>query len=190
MRSTILFALLCCLSVPLAAQSTGCAFETIFTGGADDAFALPADPVHLSPALGGYIFVRNPKTYDDTAIDRHFGDSFKVDQCLICSQICSAEIEIELQGSGGLDCNDTLFIGQAGGMAVYADTIHPGGCVAEVPDDIMERWKQSVTTSSVRTINLDVKTLQDLVCDLNYPWLDVIVQDDHAVDSIRLIVRY
>lgn len=192
MQRIILAVLLSVLSLPLAAQSTGCAFETIHTGGADDAFALPADVPHRSPDLINYLVPRNPKDYDDTAIDRHFGESFKLDQCLICTQICSAKLEIELQGSGGLDCNDSLFAGRAGGMAVYSDYIYPGGdCSGPAGGgDVYTHWKRAVTATTVRTIELDVKTLQELVCDLDYPWLDVVVQDDHAVDSLRLIIQH
>ena len=182
MHRFILGSLLLFLQLPLAAQSTGCVYEMILTGGVDDAFALPADAVH-----------RSPKDYDDNAIDRHFGDSFKLDSCLICTQICSAKLEIELQGGGGLDCNDSLFAGEAGGFAVYSDYIYPGGDCSGPggnSSEIYQLWKRALVTTNVRTINLDVKALQELVCDRGYPWLDVVVQDDHAIDSMRLIIEY
>lgn len=191
MRGFILVTFLSLFSIQVSAQSTGCLFETIQTAGSDDAFVLPADSVHRSPGLASYLSSRNPKDYDDLTIDRHFGDSFKLDACLICEQVCSAKLEIELQGTGGLDCNDSIFVGQAGGLPVYSDSIYPGGCeFAPGNDDMYTQWKRSVVATSVRTIDLDVKALQDLVCDLNYPWLDVIVQDDHAVDSLRLIIQH
>jgi hypothetical protein len=193
MRKTLALTFLLLLSAPLVAQSAGCVFETIQTGGVDDAFTMPADAVHRSPALSNYLATRNPKDYDDTAIDHHFGDSLKLDACLICDQICSAKLEIELQGSGGLDCNDSLFAGQAGGFAVYSDYIYPGGDCSGPSgpsSDVYSQWKRSLTTSTSRTIDLDVKALQDLVCNLDYPYLDVIVQDDHAVDSLRLVIEH
>ena len=193
MKSAILI-ILTLLAFPLAAQSSGCAFETIETGGVDDGFALPTDATHPSPQLAGYLYTRFPKDYDDTAIDHHFGDSFKLNQCLICEQICSAKLEIELQGSGGLDCNDSIFAGEAGGFAVYSDYIYPGGdCSGPFGGntDVYQQWRRALSASTVaRTIDLDVKALQELVCDRNYPWLDVIVQDDHAVDSLRLIIQH
>ncbi|HEX7830381.1 MAG TPA: hypothetical protein VF787_12035 [Thermoanaerobaculia bacterium] len=190
MRTSLVVFLLLCLSVPLAAQSTSCAFELTLTGGADDGFASPDDPTHRSPGLSNFIVSRFPKDYDDMSINRHFGDSFKLDECMICNQICSATVEIEVQGTGGLDCNDSLFIGQAGGTPIYLQTIIPGGCDSVPATDVYEQWYAKTSSTSVQSISLDVKALQELVCDNNYPWLDVVVQDDHGVDSIKLIIKY
>ena len=192
MRTFILATLLLFPVGAFGANSPECAFETIRTGGVDDAFLLPADPVHRSPGLAAYLATRNPKSYDDTTIDRHFGDSFKLDECLICESMCAATLEIELQGSGGLDCNDSLFVGEAGGLAVYSQSIKPGGCeFQQVPSDTYAFWRVGLLEeSTVRTIDLDVGALQELVCNRGYRWLDVIVQDDHAVDSMRLVIRH
>lgn len=186
-----LISLALCVS---AFADNDCAFETIHLGGAPDGFVLPADATHRSPDLVNHLQTRNPKDYDDQTIDRHFGDSFKAGDCIICDALCAARIEIVLKGSGGLDCNDSIFIGRAGGTAVWSGPINPAGCndssgpIGTIPIPELVRYEGTVSDTLVRTIDLDVKALQDLVCGEGYPWLDVIVQDDHAVDSLRLVL--
>lgn len=177
----------------IKAQShSGCAYEVIFTGGTADAYALPTEGRHPSPGLANYLFTRNPKDYDDPAVNRHFGDSFKLDACVICNQLCSAKLLIELQGNDSLACNDTIFIGRAGGTALFSGPLNPSGCptTPDDPNHNLISWFEIVSDSLSRTIVLDEKQLQDLVCVEGYEWLDVIVQDDHTVDSMRLVVEY
>jgi hypothetical protein len=189
---TSLMLMMLLFSAPQLADPS-CPFQTIQTGGVADAFVLPADTTHRSPGLVTFLSTRNPKDYDDLTIDRHFGDSFKLDECLICDSLCSARVEIELQGTGGLDCNDSIFIGEAGGVALWSGPIYFGGCFFYDDASFNQQynvWRLAQSPSTTRTIDLDVKALQDLVCNKQYPWLDVVVQDDHGVDSIKLVLEH
>lgn len=196
MRSAIFSFFLLAVCLPVIAQQSqthaGCAYEIIRPAGVADGFQLPADVRHPSPALAAYLQNRFPKDYDDMAADHHFGDSFKLDACTICDQLCSAVLEIELKGTGGLDCNDSIFIGRAGGTAVAFGPIYLSGCPVgpEDPNTEFAVWKQALAGTFSRTITLDTKALQDLVCLEGYEWLDVIVQDDHGVDSMRLTIQH
>jgi len=201
-KGLVFTAVLFAVSLPLAA-GTGqrirpalpvadgaCPFETIHTGGVADAFAAPNDAIHPSPALTTFLASVSSKSYDDLAINHYFGDSFKLDECSICGQLCSVKVEIVFQGTGGLDCNDTLFIGQAGGAALFSGDLVPGGCNANEPPPITSPTHAAAVDITTKVIDIDPKAFQDLVCFQKYPWLDVITQDDHAVDSMRLVIRH
>lgn len=202
MRSRIVFlaiGLFICSHALFAAQKkklvvqthSGCGYEVIHTAGLADSYNLPTEGRHPSPDLANYVYTRNPKDYDDPASDHHFGDSFKLDACTICNQLCSAQLIIELQGNDFLACNDTIFVGRVGGTALFSGPINPSGCPEPLDNPIFNfvRFDEAVSDSISRTIVLDPKELQDLVCLEGYEWLDVIVQDDQTVDSMRLVIE-
>lgn len=173
----------------------GCAYEIIHTGGISDGYTLPTEQRHPSPAVAVFLHQldkENKKDYDDTRPNLQFGDSFKLDTCTICDQLCGAKLVIEMQGNDILACNDTMFVGKFGGTALFNGPINPALCVDGASYPVLEyaRWDEVIQDAVVRSIDLDVKKLQDLVCIEGYEFLDVVVQDDHSVDSMRLIIQH
>ena len=196
------------VAVELVERQSQCPTVIVYQGGKADNFAPGIDPVHPSLALDallqGHLPGHNPVAYDDaTDCDHWFGDSFKLDACVFCCGICSATLEITLRGCGsGLDCNDTITVGQApfsgaGGYVLWSGLIDPNGCPGggtpgdlELPDIELkssDRPRASGPTI-VKTIVLDPRKVADLICERKITYLDVFVQDDRIVDSMRLII--
>jgi hypothetical protein len=187
-----------------------CPTVIVYELGAADNFALPADAVHPSLALDTFLQATAlpnlpPIAYDEgTSCDHHFGDSFKLDSCTFCCGICSATLEITMHGCGsGLDCNDSITVGQApfnhGGVVLWNGYVNGTGCPndpANPPIDQTPRPDVAAPTRRtgmgtppiVKKIELDPRKLEELICDRKVRYLDVYIQDDQVVDSMRLVI--
>ena len=182
-----------------------CGTVVVYELGKADNFALPTDPTSPSLALDALLQTGHPKDYDAPECDRSFGDSFKLDPCVFCCGICSATLEITLRGCGSaLECNDYIYVGQApfrgsGGYVLWEGYVNephcggttPGGPV--LPPDLESsqtrqtgrRPQQSVV---VKKIELDPRKVAELICRREIDTLDIHVQDDQIVDSVRLVI--
>lgn len=195
-----------------------CPRTIIYQRGNADGFAPGIDPVHPSLALSTFLtsaaMPGHPDVaYDDASdCDHHFGDTFDLDECVLCCGVCSATLEITLRGCGSaLDCNDSITVGQApfnaGGYVVWNGYINGAGCPGGGPvgpndppplSDLARgatktqtaRLANGGTSAStvVRTIQLDPRKLAELVCKRHVNQLDVYIQDDQVVDFMRLII--
>ena len=190
-----------------------CPTVIVYEAGVADNFALPADAVHPSLALDAFLQATAipgypPVAYDENGnCDHHFGDSFKIDSCNICCGICSATLEITMRGCGGsIECNDSITVGQApfntGGVVLWNGYVNGTGCpndpgpspVNPTRPDVASttRRPDNPTTSAspviVKKIELDPRKLEELVCERHIRYLDVYIQDDQIVDSMRLVI--
>lgn len=198
--------------IPVVIVEQLCPTVIVYQRGVADNFLSGPDPVNPSLALSAFLTsIANPSfppvAYDENAnCDHPFGDSFKLDSCVFCCGICSATLEITLRGCGSaLDCNDSITVGQApfngpGGYVLWNGYIDPNGCPNGPigPDDpppteskrtaAYARGPTSPSATIVKTIPLDPRRIAELICQRKIATLDVYVQDDQSVDSMRLII--
>ena len=187
-----------------------CPTVIVYERGIADNFGGGTDPVAPSLALDALLQTGTAVPYDAPAgCDVWFGDSFKVDDCVFCCGICSATLEITMQTCGSsLDCNDAITVGQAPfsgtGFILWQGLADPNGCPGgpgpgdPLPVDInpaadrapagAARRTTGQTGSVTRRIPLDPRKLQALVCEKKVRSIDVFVQDDRRIDSMRLII--
>lgn len=201
-------------TIPVAIVETRCPTVVVYERGIADAFQSPADPAFPSLALDAFLHgtpVRPIVAYDEGYCDHYFGDTFKLDECVVCCGICSATLEITMHGCGsGLDCNDTLIVGEApfgrGGVGyiIWSGYIDPTPCPTgggtgpdDIPDAATDRARpntdsraqpSSVPPTVVKTFALDPRKIAELICKRKVTSLDVFVQDDQIIDSMRLII--
>lgn len=189
-----------------------CPTVIVYEGGIADNFQLPADPTHRSLALDAFLTATAlpslpPVGYDENGeCDHHFGDSFRLDSCNFCCGICSATLEITMRGCGGsIECNDSITVGvapfnTAGGVVLWNGYVNGTGCPNDPgpvpvtpgrPDVLTNAAKRPNTTvqpTIVKKIELDPRKLEELVCDRKVHYLDVYIQDDQVIDSMRLVI--
>jgi hypothetical protein len=196
-------------AVPVEIVERRCPTVIVYERGVADAFAPGIDPVYPSLALDTLLQTGRPVAYDDVSeCDHWFGDSFKLDACVVCCGICSATLEITMRACGSAaDCNDVITVGQApftgtGGYVIWKGLVDPNGCPGgtgpipdEVPDPAADRVAPpppgrivTVPPTIVKTIHLDPRKLSELICKRKIDTLDVFIQDDRIVDSMRLII--
>jgi hypothetical protein len=198
--------------IPVEIVEQLCPTVIVYQRGVADNFLPGPDAVSPSLALSAFLTsIANPGfppvAYDENAnCDHPFGDSFKIDSCVFCCGICSATLEITLRGCGsGADCNDSITIGQApfngpGGYILFNGYIDPNACPtgpvgpdtappAEVRKSVADTQRAlSPSAPIVKKIPLDPRRLAELICQRKITTLDVYVQDDQIVDSMRLII--
>lgn len=181
-----------------------CGTVVVYELGKADNFAPGPDPVSPSLALDALLHQGNQVRYDEGTCDHSFGDSFKLDPCVFCCGICSATLEITMHGCGSaLDCNDYISVGQVpfnnpGGFLLWGGYVSEphcgGGGDPTLPDDIDSQMGRAQSTSKpvpatiVKTIQLDPRKVAELICERKIKTLDVYVEDDQIVDSMRLII--
>lgn len=186
-------------SQPVELRLQRCPNVVVYQRGIADSFASPTDPVHPSVPLAALLSTGTSAAYDDARCDVWFGDTFRLDKCILCSEVCSATLEITMRTCGaGQDCNDEITVGQApfgkggAGFMLSQTATDPNGCPddAEPADMTNETQRRQKVAGPVvvKRIALDLLKLRELVCQRNVTALDVFVQDDHNVDSMRLII--
>jgi len=188
-----------------AANDTGCdeiqclEGESVRTGGVRDGFdtagAEPADPSDglVAKASG------NLRAFDEGGSDAHFGHTFRdLRPTPLAGEICEAELEICLAPSGSsLDVNDNISLGIWDDTGTMIDgwtrKLGNHGGQSGLFDT---QW--SAASTGVHCVTLDLSELPDgdgsttdLLGTLNAQnRLSVYVQDDTAVDFVRLRVGY
>ena len=180
-----------------------CRVTTTYQGGIPDNFAGGPDPRVWSPALTAYFSNKATRQYDEDGCDRYLGESFLINKCLICETLCQAEIEVTYKSCGSsLDCNDNITIGQApfngtGGTIITSAPLYSPGCTTPTPDgvDTAPNPNRTVGTSitpNTRRFPIDVTKLKALCARTKGAsfWLDVVIQDDTNVDSMKLILTH
>lgn len=130
----------------------------------------------LSPALQAYFVGKPRRNFDEGGKDKGFGQSFQLNCCKICRAVL--EIRVRNDDQNGLASNDGLAVG----VAPFTVRFAPAYTV----------WPSS--SPLVRTISLplNVSALNNYIMNsAGCPWwLDVYVQDDTAVDYVKLTVWY
>ena len=204
--------------VPVEVVERRCPRVITYQGGVADNFAPGIDPAYPSLALDAYLHTSTQPIvqYDDASnCDHWFGDSFKIDECVVCCGICTAQLEVTYRSCGSaLDCNDSIVVGQAPfnagggpGYVIFSGYLDANPCVSggggggvgpvDVPSTdrassaamAMAAGRATATPQPVtRTINLDPRKVMELLCEKKVRFLDVMIQDDRIVDSMRLII--
>lgn len=157
-----------------------------YVGGKADSFAAPLDATQLSPALLAY-FTSNgvtptgttkPGQYDETVLNKWFGQSFFVK----CCKVCRAELEIRVKDLGGAS-NDALHVGRA--PFTPSQNVLASG---HIWDSTRPPWAGGTTSPKTMTIPLSPAALNNYIFnsrECNVP-IDTLVQDDTSVDYIKL----
>jgi hypothetical protein len=204
------------LSVPLFAQivrqppigdpvdlpNARCHNVVIYQRGIPDNFMPPTDPVYPSAPLAALLAGGPHVAYDQPSCDVWFGDTFNLDSCVLCGDICSATLEITLRSCGStLDCNDEITVGQApfgkngAGYVVTQTPVNSAGCGGGTHNNTGRMARAASASAAttpgpvvVKQVPLDVNKLRELVCKRKVTALDVFIQDDQIIDSMRLVI--
>ena len=191
-------------TIELPPRPPVCPITTIYQGGVTDNFGGGPDPAVWSPALSTYLSNKPNKRYDDPACDRWVGQSFLISKGCICEGICSAELEVIYKSCGSsLACNDSIQIGQApfGAGAIVSAQLYPPGCTTTggggtgpATDTVATEARKALTpgTTITKRFPIDVTKLKGLCAKSPGAsfWLDVAIQDDTIVDSMKLIITH
>lgn len=181
-----------------------CRTVVVYELGKADSYAPGPDPVSPSLALDALLKTGHPVRYDEGTCDHFFGDSFKLDSCVFCCGVCSATLEITMHGCGSaLDCNDYIYVGQApfrgaGGYVLWEGYVNEPHCEGFNPGDVTGVDTVTINSTArrplpkpatvVKTIQLDPRKVAELLCEHKVSTLDIFIQDDQIVDSMRLVI--
>jgi uncharacterized repeat protein (TIGR01451 family) len=176
-----------------------CIEEEVTTlAGVEDEFSTAngTEPTYRSPGLATYITYPFDGGFDETSVDRFFGQTFEITDT---RRICDAWLEIRVKPLGTIDHNDTIhldFIDSLGQRAIsgagWGRYFGSGNASTGL---LSSQWGSSLTPV---TFNLHLSalpmadgSLKDIVPILDQlGYLDVMVQDDTAVDYVKLTVAY
>jgi hypothetical protein len=157
-----------------------CSAVTTFTAGIADNFAQPADPTVLSPALQAYFQNNNllatRSNFDTPGCDKHFGHSIRLNDCRECG-VCGATLELRVKSCNtSLASNDAYYVGRA---PFTGNNLIASGPV----------WSTGLPGPKTITVAIPPAKWQQLFCTPGTPaFIDVYIQDDTIVDSIKLTV--
>ncbi|ADO67863.1 hypothetical protein [Stigmatella aurantiaca] len=153
--------------------------QATFVGGTADNFALPTEPV--SPSAGLLTWIANnyayagSRPYDQTGIDRYFATTLA--GLKRAGTTCGGTLRITVRNG---DSNDSLNLWFTDGNGNRLGSPNP---IA---------WSNylsslGVPLNTTGTIVLDLASLPGIIDGINtYGFLDILVQDDSAVDSLSL----
>ncbi|MCA9189180.1 MAG: hypothetical protein KDA99_26325, partial [Planctomycetales bacterium] len=165
------------------------------TRGLPDAYVLPTEPVSPSAGAAAYLSTigATSRNYDETGVNKQFLDSFQS----LPSGIVSATLQIGLKPQGEVDFNDALglffFSGTGSVLAGWSAYLGTGNGGVSLLSNV---WSTgNYPSGNVFTLNLGALPTSSgttsLIGNLNtYGKLDVRVQDDTAVDFMRLSLVY
>lgn len=169
------------LSTVLALAWSGAAGAQTFTQGVTDNFTLPTEPVSPSPGLQTWVAanysIPGIRQFDEQGADRYFATTFS--NLTTGGRICGATLRMTVRSGGSNDSMGLWFVNPSGAFAA------PG-------------WGESLTNLGIPWLSTGVVALNlaslpgtgtNLLPTLNAQgYLDVIVQDDSAVDSATLVI--
>lgn len=152
-----------------------------YPGGTDDQFKLPPETPQLSPGLQSFFNSKGQKirNYDQGGSDIWFGQSFFIK----CCKVCRAELEIRVRSEGGLASNDAIYIGRAP-FTPSSNVLAAG----HIWDNTRPAWAGGTASPKVMNIPLSPAALNNWINSAdgcNVP-IDILVQDDTAVDYMKL----
>ena len=155
-----------------------CTITTTYNKGNADNFAAPSDPTTPSPALAAFVANLHPVGYDVDQPNHAFADSFRLCAC----ETCGAKLEIVVKKTTQRDTpsNDDIYVGVA-----------PFASGQRIVDGRI--WtNDNPEAPKTLTYSLDPQKFAELICRLppNDRWLDVYIEDDTVVDSMRLTITH
>lgn len=132
--------------------------------------------VSLSPALTSYLSGKPVKGYNNPAVNKFFGDSFKLQSC----RVCYATIAVNVEHYGDVWPNDSLTVGVApfsGSGSVFAS-----GAI----------WSPATPNPKTITWALNPGILNTYLMSGSLPpkYVDMVIQDDTNPHSATLSVWY
>ncbi|MFT3771534.1 MAG: hypothetical protein QM820_39470 [Minicystis sp.] len=168
----------------------GCVpYDTTTTQGVPDDFssANGPEPSSPSPGLQSYIASVYPdpvvRNYDEIMANRWFGTTFSGLTPKNGGMICGAKLTTRIgQGVSSLQSNDNLGL-------FFVDK--QGNQIGPSWGDFLTSW--GVSGGSSATITIDIGALPGggaMLAQMENGWLDFFLQDDTAVDFMRLDVSY
>jgi hypothetical protein len=159
---------------------------TPYAGGNQDSFNPPVESTTMSPGLQAYFIsngvtstgITKPRQYDEEGQNKWFGQSFRIK----CCKVCRAELEIGVKNLGGLASNDAIYVGRP---PFTGANLIVGG---HIWDNTRPTWAGGTASPKTMTIPLSPAALNNYIFNsggCNVP-IDILVQDDTAVDYIKL----
>lgn len=167
--------------------------DTLFQGGVTDSFSAANGAENASPSQGLLTLMQAvpPVRFDGTAIDSPFGHTFVLPQtkCVVSANVVYRARPISNNPSPG-SRNDTFrlgFVNPAGQLTGSQFTMFFGS--GNSAQALLPNLWQPSNYPSGTSGNVSFGTL--LLIDLQAKrFLDVHIQDDSAVDSVSLVVRF
>ena len=131
--------------------------------------------VSLSPALASYLSGKSVKGYNNTAVNKFFGDSFKLQSC----RVCYATIAVNVQHYGDVWPNDSLTVGVA---PFGSGNVFVSGAI----------WAPATPNPKTITWALNPGLLNTYLMSGSLPpkYVDLVAQDDTNFHSATLSVWY
>ena len=152
----------------------------VYSGGLNDGFALPNDPVTLCPALAAFLGAHPPtRRFDQLGPDMLFGYSFRIRECC---KVCAVQFEVRMRAAGtASDVNDKIHI--------YGNSITPSDLIWTAPTGVTGTGAPGTTILTAYLPPASIKNLNDQIFK-SCPGLclNILAQDDHAIDYVKLTI--
>ncbi|MEY2490834.1 MAG: hypothetical protein QOC70_2776 [Verrucomicrobiota bacterium] len=153
-----------------------------YLGGVVDNFGGGPDPVTKSPEVTAFLAAHpalNPtRLFDQPGADKVFVHSFKMkENC----KVCAVKFEAKMRDYGD-------FSPPGDRIHIYGKTIDAAGLIWTAPTTLTGPGTSAISTflptASITALN------QHIFANAPGHWLNVIAQDDHAFDYVRLTIWY
>lgn len=154
----------------------------VYLGGTVDGFAPPFDPVTKSPEVTAFLAAHpalNPtRLFDQPGADKVFVHSFRMrENC----KVCAVKFEARMRDYGD-------FSPPGDRIHIYGKTIDVAGLIWTAPTNLTGPGTSAISTylpgPAITKLN------QHIFANAPGHWLNVIAQDDHSFDYIRLTIWY
>jgi len=155
-----------------------------YLGGVVDDFLGGNDPVTTSPELEAFLNSVLPprRQFDEGGANKYFGHSFQLrENCKVCT--VRFEIKMRDEDPGGLSNNDTI--------SIFGRTITAADQIWQAPTGSSGSGAPGTTTLIATLPPASIALLnQHIFTNAPGHWLNIVAQDDHAFDYIRLTILY
>jgi hypothetical protein len=152
--------------------------RTILLGRPDDFAPSGSEPLFVSPTAKA-VWGSRLVPFDYSGADRIFAVSINLGQCKLCGQRV-INVEMKIRRNAGMAANDKAYLYLSNGTP-NSSGLGPAVAVKDI-------WMGDPSTLLVKTITLQVPLAQanQYIFQNNMAFLDVVVQDDTAIDYVKV----
>ncbi|MBI3650177.1 MAG: hypothetical protein HY231_03945 [Acidobacteria bacterium] len=152
-----------------------------YLGGAVDGFGGGIDAVTKSTELANFLLAHPPtRQFDEGGANKLFGHSFRMrENC----KVCAVQVEISMKDQADFYTNDRIYI--------YGKTITPADQIWSAPTGATGSGAPGTFLLSAFLPNSAITNLNQQIFN-NAPghWLNILAQDDHMFDYVKLKIWY
>jgi len=155
-----------------------------YLGGVVDDFLGGDDPVTTSPELEAFLNSVSPprRQFDEGGANKYFGHSFQLrENCKVCN--VRFEIKMRDEDPNGLSDNDTI--------SIFGRTITSADQIWQAPTGATGSGAPGTFTLIAFLPPAAIDLLnQHIVTNAPGHWLNIVAQDDHAFDYVKVTITY